>query len=72
MVEKLRQARAIRDESEQHLHETIVAAYKAGGGMREIGDAVGMSYTGVAKLLERLEVRERDGSGPDWVRGRSA
>jgi IS30 family transposase len=36
----------------------VVAAWKAGGGIREIAVEVGMSHVGVSKMLQRLGVRE--------------
>ncbi len=57
---RLNEAREQRDDAVHALEDAIIAAYKAGGGMREIGDQVGMSHVGVSKLLERLGVRRRD------------
>jgi DNA-binding phage protein len=50
-AEALREAREARDDA-------IIEAFRKGGGMREIADEVGMSYRGVAKLLERAGVRK--------------
>lgn len=69
MAARLREAAQALDEAQQVREDAIVAAYRAGGGMNEIAEQVGMSHTGVGKLLERLGVRERDGSGPEWMRG---
>lgn len=66
---RLNQVRDNLAASLQAREEAIIAAYRAGGGMNEIANEVGMSYVGVARMLERLGVRERDGRGPQWVRG---
>jgi DNA-binding CsgD family transcriptional regulator len=60
MRRRLNDARDAHDEAVQAREDAIVAAYKAGGGMREIADQVGFSHPGVSKLLERLGVRRRD------------
>lgn len=60
MLRRLHDAREQRDDAVQQLEDVIVAAYKDGGGMREIGLEVGMSHTGVSKLLERVGVRRTD------------
>jgi hypothetical protein len=59
MIEKLQAAKGGRDDAQVALEDTVIEAWKAGGGIREIGDAVGMTHTGVSKLLERRGVREK-------------
>ena len=68
MKEKLHEARDQLKDAEAHRAEVIVEAWRAGGGMREIGDEVGMSHNGVALLLERLGVRRRWRNLEDAVR----
>lgn len=46
-------------EAVQAREDAIVDAYRKGGGMREIGEACGMSHGGVAKMLQRLGERKR-------------
>lgn len=58
MQARLREAAQALEESRQVRDDAIVAAYRKGGGMREIAEAVGMSHVGVAKLLKRLGERE--------------
>lgn len=60
MQRRLQEAREQRDEAVRTFEDAIVAAYEDGGGMREIGDEVGMTHTGVSKLLARLGARRRD------------
>ncbi len=60
MRRRLQEAREQRDDAQQALEDAIVAAYEAGGGMREIADEVGMTHPGVSKLLERVGARRRD------------
>lgn len=68
-----RRLRDCRDRGEQiekdrwqHAQERehlVIEAWKAGGGIREIGELVGMSHVGVSKLLQRTGTREP--WGPD-------
>lgn len=47
------------DEATAERQDLVVEAWKAGGGIREIGEAIGMSHVGVSKMLERLGERDR-------------
>jgi transposase-like protein len=58
MARRLREAARALEESRQVRDDAIIAAYRKGGGMREIGEAVGMSHVAVANLLKRYGVRE--------------
>ena len=60
MRRRLNDARDQHEEAVQAREDAIVAAYRAGGGMNEIGKEVGFSHVGVSKLLARLGVRRRD------------
>lgn len=55
---RLGEVRDAYDEAHQAREDAIVEAYRKGGGMREIAEAVGMSHVGVAKMLHRLGERE--------------
>lgn len=59
MIEKLQAAAASKVDAQTSLEDTVIEAWKAGGGIREIADPVGMTHTGVAKLLERRGIRDR-------------
>jgi hypothetical protein len=59
IVEKLQAAKADREGAQVALEDAVIAAWKAGGGIREIAEAAGMSHPGVSKLLERRGVRNR-------------
>ena len=64
-----RRLRDVRERGEQieadrwaHAQEReaiVIEAWKAGGGIREIGELVGMSHVGVSKLLERTGTRAK-------------
>jgi hypothetical protein len=56
---RLREAREAYEEAHQAREDAIVDAFQKGGGMREIGDEVGMSHGGIGKLLQRLGLRKR-------------
>lgn len=56
---RLREAGEAFEEARLAREDAIVDAWRKGGGMREIGDIVGMSHVGVAKMLERLGFRKR-------------
>jgi DNA-binding transcriptional regulator LsrR (DeoR family) len=60
MRRRLHEVRDEHAEAVKAREDAIVAAYEAGGGMREIADEVGFSHVGISKLLERLGVRRRD------------
>lgn len=59
MTDKLKAARKVRDEGQTALEDTVIEAWKAGGGIREIAEHVGMSHPGVSGLLQRRGVRDR-------------
>lgn len=59
VARRLRDARDALEEARHDRDDAIIEAFHSGGSMHEIGDAVGMSHVGVAKLLERLGVRKR-------------
>ena len=42
----------------EHRDQAIIAAWRAGYSLREIGDTVGMSHRAVSKLLERHKIRK--------------
>lgn len=54
---RLREIRESYDDLLQAREDAIVEAWKAGGGMREIADEIGMSHVGVSKMLQRLGLR---------------
>jgi transposase-like protein len=55
---RLQEVREAYEEAHQAREDAIVEAYRKGGGMREIAEAVGMSHVGVSKMLHRLGERE--------------
>ena len=57
-VKRLRDAAQAADEAREAKEDAIVAAYKAGGGMREIAREVGMDHVSISKMLQRLGARE--------------
>lgn len=61
----LAEARERRDDAVQEFEDAVIAAWKKGGGMREVGEAAGMSHQGVSKLLARRGVRAPIGDGPE-------
>lgn len=60
MARRLREIRESIDELTQAREDAVVAAYRKGGGMREIAEEVGMSHGGVSRMLARLGERERE------------
>jgi hypothetical protein len=59
MIDKLKASKEATDQQIE-AHEALIGeAWKAGGGIREVAEHVGMTHTGVSKLLERRGIRER-------------
>lgn len=59
-ADRLLAARQGRDDAKTELEAAVVAAWRAGGGIREISEATGpggLSHTGVSKMLNRLGER---------------
>lgn len=57
MRRRLKDARKAYEEAVQAREDAVVAGYNAGGSLREIAEAAGMSHVGVAKMLKRLGAR---------------
>jgi DNA-binding NarL/FixJ family response regulator len=55
----LQQAAAEVKDAEERRNQLIAEAWQQGGSLREIGEEVGLTHTGISKLLERMGVRRR-------------
>lgn len=56
---RLNEVRDQLEDAKQARDDAVVAAWRKGASLREVGQEVNLSVVGVSKLLERMGVRKR-------------
>lgn len=59
---RLEEVRNALEEAQQAREDAIVLAWMQGASLREIAQAVGMTHSGVSRLLTRAGIREQTGA----------
>lgn len=59
MADKLAQAQQELEDARTRRDGVVADAWYAGGGMREIAEVIGLTHSGVSKMLERAGHRKR-------------